>query len=207
MMKRDKMALGGAILAATGASLCCIGPLLFAAVGIGAFGAAGVFQSARPYLLFLAAAILGAGFYREYVRREKCAPGEACLTQPANRTGRAALWLAAIGVVAFALAPHYIGPIAAAFVKKPPSPMGQTVQSPSPSNPVTATIRIQGMDCAACEAPIKRVLALTPGVQSADVSYQRRNAVVTFDSAKTDVDHIKEAISSTGFEAEIGETD
>ena len=42
---------GGAVAAAFGAGLCCIGPVLFALFGLGAFGAASVFESLRPYLL------------------------------------------------------------------------------------------------------------------------------------------------------------
>ena len=69
----------GALVAGLVASLGCLGPLLFAVLGLGAFGAAGIFAAARPYLLVLAVLLLAFGFYRAYFRREQaCAPGEAC---------------------------------------------------------------------------------------------------------------------------------
>ena len=76
-MKKENVAIGGAVLTALGASLCCVGPLLALAFGVGAFGAAAVFVSARPYLLAAAVLALAFGFYRIYFRREACAPGEA----------------------------------------------------------------------------------------------------------------------------------
>ena len=106
-MKSEKFALGGAIAAAIGAGLCCVGPVLFALLGLGAFSAASVFASLRPYLLAVAALALAFGFYRVYFRREQCAPGEACASKPVSKVNRAALWVALLVFVAFALSPYY----------------------------------------------------------------------------------------------------
>ena len=104
-MKEKGMAVGGAVMAAIAASLCCVGPVLFALFGLGAFGAASVFAAARPYLLGGAGLLLAVGFYWTYFRRQTaCAPGEACATKPVNRIGRAGLWIASVAVLAFALA-------------------------------------------------------------------------------------------------------
>ena len=109
-MSEKRLAVGGAIAAAIAASLCCVGPVLLAALGLGAFGAASFFAAARPYLLAGAVLLLAVGFYWTYFRRgTACAPGEACATKPVNRIGRAGLWTASIAVLAFALAPYYIG--------------------------------------------------------------------------------------------------
>src|SRR5262249_9797358 len=116
-----------------------------------------------------------------------------------NSASRVVLWLAAVAVTGFALAPDYIGPIAAAFVRSPATSAVKTERSDA--TPITATIRIPSMDCTACEAPIKAVLMKTPGVQSVDVSYKRGDAVVKYDPAQIDIRQIKEAITSTGFEA------
>ncbi len=63
-MREERLAVGGAIITAFVASLCCIGPLLFVVLGLGAFGAAATFETARPYLLGLAVLLLAFGFYR-----------------------------------------------------------------------------------------------------------------------------------------------
>lgn len=58
-------ALGSALLA----SLCCIGPIVVGALGIGALGAASALESLRPYLLGLTGILIGAGFYWIYRKR------------------------------------------------------------------------------------------------------------------------------------------
>ncbi len=204
-MKRESLVIGGGVLAAIGASLCCIGPLLFVALGIGAFGMAAAFESARPYLLGAAVLALTFGFYRTYFRRESCAPGEVCATKPINRSSRAALWVASVAVLAFALAPYYVGYIAAAIVRSRPPvtvpAVAPTANSQSFSSLETITVEVEGMDCSSCEMPIKAALERTPGVRAAIVSYERGNARVEYDSNQTDVNQIRSAIDSTGFKS------
>ncbi|HEX6625585.1 MAG TPA: mercuric transporter MerT family protein, partial [Pyrinomonadaceae bacterium] len=102
---KERLATGGAVAAAAAASLCCIGPLVFVALGLGAFGASAVFETLRPYLPSAAVLLFAFGFYRAYFRRSgaACAPGEACTTNPSGRATRVALWVAAFSVIAFAL--------------------------------------------------------------------------------------------------------
>lgn len=198
-MKKDNLVLGGATLAAVAASLCCVGPLLFAVLGLGVFSAATVFNSARPYLLAVAVLVLAFGFYRIYFRRQPaCAPGEACAANPNGRASRIMLWLASIAVLAFALSPYYAGNVAAMFVKSPPM---ATVGDAGSSALETVTIEVEGMDCQSCEVPIRAAVEKTPGVRSSDVSYERGNARVQFDSRQTDINQIKRAINSTGYKA------
>ncbi len=208
-MKEEKLAVGGAVVAAIVAGLCCVGPVLFAALGLGAFGAAAFFESARPYLLAGAVLLLAFGFYWVYFRKQPaCAPGEACATKPANRIGRAGLWTATVAVLAFALAPYYIGYVASALARRrmPVTTMNQTApaskqETRSQDSIETVTVKVEGMSCTACEVPIRDALANTPGVRSADVSYKRGDARVKYDPSKTNVDQIKRAIDSTGYKA------
>src|SRR2546425_11532207 len=131
-MREERLAIDGAIITAFVASLCCIGPLLFVVLGLGAFGAAAAFETARPYLLGLAVLILAFGFYRAYFRRAKaCASGEACATKPVNRASRGGLWIASIAVLALALSPYYLGYIPTAIGRRQPPGSGAPSGAPA----------------------------------------------------------------------------
>jgi len=192
------MAVGGAVLTALGASLCCIGPLLFVAFGVGAFGAATVFAPLRPYLLAVAALALAFGFYHTYFRREACAPGEACATKPAGRASKVGLWLASLAVLVFALSPYYAGTLARQLGAG--APPEAPAQQPATTR---ATLKVSGMTCAGCEAAIKLALEGTPGVRSAEVSYDRGEATVEYDPKATTVDKLRDAINETGYTCEL----
>ena len=209
-MNEKRLAVGGAVAAAIAASLCCVGPVLFALLGLGAFGAASLFEAARPYLLAAAVLLLTFGFYWVYFRKQPaCAPGESCATKPVNRVGRVGLWIALVVVIAFALAPYYIGHVASALSRRPAP--AATTPTTNQDVPVTShatqnsvekvTVKIDGMSCTACEVPVRDALARTPGVRVADVSYQRGDARVEYDPQKANVEQIKRAINSTGYKA------
>lgn len=96
-----------AVLAAIGASLCCVGPLLFVGFGVGA-GLASTFEPLRPLFTVLTILGLAAGFYTVYGRSHivgagdaACAPGEAC-ARPGKRTrDRVILWSATVLAIVF----------------------------------------------------------------------------------------------------------
>jgi copper chaperone CopZ len=182
----QKLTAGGAVAAAAAASLCCIGPLLFVLLGLGAFGAAAALETVRPYLLVAAALLLAFGFYQAYFRRPEvaCAPGEACATKPVSRASRVALWVAALAVMAFALSPYYAGALARRLNAKTTAPV-----SPQPAT-ARATFKVSGMTCAGCEETIKLALEQTPGVRGSQVSYDRGKAVVEYDPGVTDATKI-----------------
>lgn len=48
------------------------------------------------------------------------------------------------------------------------------------------TLSVPGMTCAACPITVKKALTKVEGVTKAEVSYEKREAIVTFDDAKTD---------------------
>lgn len=138
-MKEERLASGGAILAAIAASLCCLAPLVFVVLGLGAFGAAAFFETARPYLLGAAVVLLAFGFYRSYFRpAESCAPDGTCIGKPINRASRVILWIAAAGVIAFALSPYYAGALARHLVTKPATP--ETNKQAAAAKPVIDSV-------------------------------------------------------------------
>jgi mercuric ion transport protein len=196
---KEELATGGALAAAAAASLCCIGPLVFVALGLGAFGASAAFETLRPYFLGAAVLLLAFGFYRAYFRRgdAACAPGGVCATKPTGRATRAALWVAAFAVIAFALSPYYAGALARRLSA------GATRPAATQPAVARATFKVSGMTCAGCEATIKLALEQTPGVRGSEVSYDRGEAAVADDPAVTDVTKIRKAIDETGYTCEI----
>jgi mercuric ion binding protein len=63
----------------------------------------------------------------------------------------------------------------------------------------TVTLSVAGMTCAACPITIKKALLRVDGVQKVEVSYEKQEAVVTFDDAKTTIAVLMEATKRAGF--------
>jgi len=59
------------------------------------------------------------------------------------------------------------------------------------------------MTCAGCETTIKLALEKTAGVQSAEVSYERGEAVVQYDPNLTNTDKLRIAINETGYTCDL----
>lgn len=218
-MNKERSVTYGAVVAAFLASLCCIGPLLLAALGVGAFGAAGIFESARPFLVTGAVLLLAVAFYWTYFRQNaECALGEVCATKTISRAGRLGLWIASLAVLGFALMPYVAAPLAAKISERKTAnqPAEQDAcciaQRPSDTTPITltagmetATFKVKGMTCVSCETTIKIALERTPGVRRANVSYERGEAVVEYDPHQTTPAELRDAINSTGYTVEEGQ--
>jgi copper chaperone len=65
----------------------------------------------------------------------------------------------------------------------------------------TTTIKVDGMSCGGCVKSVTGVLTALDGVASADVSLERKQAVVEFDAAKVTRDQLMAAIEDAGFDA------
>lgn len=67
----------------------------------------------------------------------------------------------------------------------------------------TITLSVSGMTCAACPITVKKALSKVEGVQSAEVSYEKKEAVVTYDDAKTNVEALTMATEGAGYPSEL----
>lgn len=104
----------GSILSAFIASLCCLGPLVFALLGVGGAGLLVKLEPYRPYFIATTFALLGAGFFLTYrtpktVGAAAGGPDCDCPAPRANRAGKVMLWIATMLVVAFLSFP-YVAP-------------------------------------------------------------------------------------------------
>ncbi len=73
------------------------------------------------------------------------------------------------------------------------------VPVPASAAPRTVTLSVPGMTCAACPITIKKALLKVAGVQKVNVSYEKLEAVVTYDDAKTNVDALTNATKRAGY--------
>lgn len=64
-----------------------------------------------------------------------------------------------------------------------------------------AVISIEGMSCTNCAKGIKAMLKRTAGVISAEVSFERREAVVDYDPERTTREKILQVIDNMGYKA------
>ena len=65
----------------------------------------------------------------------------------------------------------------------------------------TVTIKVDGMKCAKCSASVSKALKATEGVEEAEVSSEKGEAVIKYDDQKLNEAKLREVINSTGFKA------
>jgi copper chaperone CopZ len=65
----------------------------------------------------------------------------------------------------------------------------------------TVTIKVAGMKCAKCSASVSKALKATEGVEEAEVSSEKGEAVIKYDDQKLNEAKLREVINSTGFKA------
>jgi mercuric ion binding protein len=63
----------------------------------------------------------------------------------------------------------------------------------------TVILSVPGMTCAACPLTVKAALSKVAGVTKAVVDYDRRQATVTFDDARTSVAELTRATENAGY--------
>ena len=67
----------------------------------------------------------------------------------------------------------------------------------------TVKLSVPGMTCAACPITVKKALSNVEGVSKTDVNFDKREAVVTFDDAKTSVQKLTKATEDAGYPSSV----
>ena len=78
-----------------------------------------------------------------------------------------------------------------------------TVVIPAWATTQTVTLSVPGMTCAACPITVKKALTRVDGVSQVDVTLEKREAVVTFDDAKTSVLMLTRATEAAGYPSSV----
>ncbi len=180
------------VLSALLASICCVGPLLLVAVGLGS-GAGFV---GRYHWLFLIGGIAVLTWAWAKYLREKTVCDCEHKTMRERRSGMFTLLIATVIVLGFGSLniSRYM------FASAPPSAQAKAQGTNSLSRVV---IPVEGMSCATCEIPVRHALRRIDGVKSTHVSAATKSATVDYEAAKTNPEQFVAAINSTGYRASL----
>jgi len=63
----------------------------------------------------------------------------------------------------------------------------------------TVTLSVPGMYCEMCPATVKKALSRVDGVSNVKASFKTKEAVVTYDDAKTTVEALTKATENAGY--------
>ena len=99
----------GTALAAIGASVCCVGPLLLLSLGIGGAWMSTLtsMESVRPFFILLTLVFIGLGYRKLYVLPESCEAGTACVLPEEKHKQRMIFWIGSALVFLLLAFPWY----------------------------------------------------------------------------------------------------
>lgn len=192
MTAKKESYVGLAILTAVTASLCCITPALAIIAGLG--GAASTFrwlEPFRPYLIGITVGVLIFAWYQKLRAGKNTSVVCADEKKPFMHTKKflGIVTVFALLLLAFPSFSHVLYP----------NDQPKLLQV-NPVHLETAKFNITGMTCTGCEAHITHAINELDGIQLVEASYLKGQAIVQFDSTKTNKDQITHAINATGYQ-------
>jgi mercuric ion binding protein len=84
--------------------------------------------------------------------------------------------------------------------------VGLTGAGVSFAAPRTVALDVPGMTCELCPLTVRKALQKVQGVEKVAVSYEKKEAVVTFDDAKASVEALTKATRDAGYPATVKAT-
>lgn len=81
--------------------------------------------------------------------------------------------------------------------------LAATLSVPAWAATQTVTLSVPGMTCAACPVTVKKALSKVEGVEKIVVSFEKKQAVVTYDDAKTNVEALTKATENAGYPSTV----
>ena len=88
--------------------------------------------------------------------------------------------------------------LTATFLAFAASPIG-----PAFAAEKTVTLSVPGMYCAVCPITVRKALEKVPGVIKASASLEKKDAIVTYDDAKTNVEKLLDATFEAGYPSTV----
>jgi len=80
-----------------------------------------------------------------------------------------------------------------------------TLDSSASAAMQTVTLDVSGMYCSVCPITVKKSLEKVTGVSNVKVSFEAKEAAVTYDDAKTSVKQLVDATSNAGYPSNVKE--
>jgi mercuric ion transport protein len=184
------------LLTAVSASLCCITPVL--ALLAGSSGIAATFswvEPFRPWLIGFTVIVLAFAWYQKLRPKSKEEIECACEydEKPSFWQSRKFLGIVTVFAALMLIFPYYAGSF---------YPETELSKVENTQLQTTYEINIIGMTCTGCEEHVKLEIGKLPGISALEVSYEKANAVVTFDESQTDLEQVKAAVAETGYKVE-----
>ena len=81
--------------------------------------------------------------------------------------------------------------------------LGAALAVPAWSASRTVTLSLPTMDCPVCPITVKKALTKVPGVVQTDVNFDKREATVTFDDARTTPEALTRATKDAGYPSTV----
>lgn len=75
--------------------------------------------------------------------------------------------------------------------------------APAWGAPCTVTLSLPTMDCPVCPIPVKKALGKVEGVSRAEVEFGKRQAIVSFDDARTSAEALTRATTDAGYPSTV----
>ncbi len=186
---KEKILNTGSVLTAFIASLCCIGPIVFAILGLGGAGIFIGLETYRPYLIILTIIFLGLSFYLTYRKREVVCEDGSCIIQRGSKWSKISLWIITLFAVTFMVFPYVnLGT--------------DTIASDVTNSQLTkVSIPVEGMTCASCNVAVETVISKLDGIHSVKADFESKSAVVIYSEQKISLEEITDAINTLGYKA------
>jgi len=99
----------GAILAAIGASACCVGPLLLLSLGFGGAWMSTLtsMEIVRPIFVVLTLLFIWMGFMKLYLSEDNCKEGNICAATPVQKNQKIIFWVGSTLILLLLTFPWY----------------------------------------------------------------------------------------------------
>jgi mercuric ion transport protein len=198
------------ILGSVGAGIlsmvCCVGPVVLSALGLGGGALLAQLTPLQPYWIGLSVVMLGIGFYLTYRSRKVPCEDGTCTIEHASLWNKVAIWSATVGVAVMIALPYALGIVASqdtamSAMQKATAPVVQpasaSLTTPVPATPVTLhqlTLAVKGMTCEACPLTVKNFIGSVSGVTGVKVTLEPPQAVVIYNAAATSPDQIVKSL-------------
>lgn len=184
-MRVEKIGIFSVILA----SICCVGPLILVLIGLGSLGIGAMIG--KYHWWFLAGAVLLIVVaWGAYFKEKKACDLRICKMEN-KQTTQIILIIVTLIVAVFAGLNLYT------YLGK----STDTTKTSAIVNRETVIIPVEGMSCFTCEVTVISALKKVDGVVDASASAKEKSAKVIYDSDKTNINNLVEAINKTGYKA------